>query len=249
MEGIKSSSGSRWPRTRIFCWFHRSSTTILLSSTKAHRVQGFTKVFKVRPGAQATPHSEKTTTQQIRFSVEAGGSLFLLPDPVTCFRDASYRQIQTFDVEQGGSAVVLDWITSGRMATGEEWVMKRYYSLNEVRYEGKRIAKDVLLLEDEDKANSLLAKLTPYHCYAMVILCGPQTTSVITSLTAKYSQISVFKQRSPPPLIWSITQIDGGGAVVRAAGVRTEMVKHWLRDALSDLSSVIGNDVYKRTFA
>lgn len=77
--------------------------------------------------------------------------MFLLPDPVTCFRAARYNQKQVFRLaSRSSSAVLLDWVTSGRISLGEEWVFQRYWSLNEVWVEGKRIARDAMLLEAED---------------------------------------------------------------------------------------------------
>ena len=67
---------------------------------------------------------------------------------MTCFRDASYNQIQTFDLTGTATVVVLDWITSGRKTRGEDWAFSRYYSANEITVNGKEVAKDILLLDD-----------------------------------------------------------------------------------------------------
>ncbi|KAF9022979.1 hypothetical protein BDZ89DRAFT_1070340 [Hymenopellis radicata] len=168
---------------------------------------GSTKVFKTRPGRRlATVEGDQSstlppTTQNLTFTVSASGGLFLLPDPVTCFRSATYNQIQTFHLAETSSAAILDWITSGRRSLGEEWAFSRYYSVNEIFLDGKRIARDVMLLEDDE--------LNP----------------TIQHLTAQYERISVMKTRTPDDLIWSLSPVVGQGrsaiaVVVRLAGKR-----------------------------
>ncbi|KAF9015503.1 UreD urease accessory protein-domain-containing protein [Cyathus striatus] len=106
--------------------------------------QGSTKVFKTRTGQRLSStqplntHNNKftipasLTIQNMHYVVARESALFLLPDPVTCFKDASYNQIQRFDLAEDASLVLLDWITSGRKTLGEEWAFSRYYSVNEV---------------------------------------------------------------------------------------------------------------------
>ena len=180
--------------------------------------------------------------------------LLLLPEPVTCFRDASYSQIQKFEISEGGSAVILDWITSGRISRGEEWEFSRYYSVNDIWHNGKRIAKDVTLLDNGHHHHDshvpdrpLQKKLQPYSCYAMLILFGPQVQPIITDLISQHDKISVFKSNVPSQLIWSMSPIDstGQGIVVRIGGVETEIVKAWLKQALSGIEHIVGKDVYR----
>ncbi|SPO27992.1 uncharacterized protein UTRI_05135 [Ustilago trichophora] len=101
--------------------------------------QGSTKVFKTRnshptQGVSTASFTdsigggegggmqvgEGLTRQNYRFLVRKNATLVLLPDPVTCFANASYDQVQRFDLRSGDSCslVVLDWITSGRALVG-----------------------------------------------------------------------------------------------------------------------------------
>lgn len=187
------------------------------------------------------------------------GALFLLPDPVTCFQAASYHQLQAFHLSKLASIVLLDWFTSGRRSRGEEWQFARYMSVNEVFVDGVRVARDATLLEgDSTAANSdvpplprrLLAdRLAPYACYATVILYGPLVEGLVKELDGSYEKISVFRQRDPPGLIWSLSPVRGEeGRIVRVAGKETEDVKVWLKQALRPLEEVIGVDVFRRAF-
>ncbi|KAG5647615.1 hypothetical protein DXG03_008968 [Asterophora parasitica] len=243
-----------------------SKTVLVLLS------QGSTKVFKSRPEqrlasirasqlplvpAALSPSLSTATTQNMTFAVATEGALFLLPDPVTCFRSASYNQTQTFHLSRNASLVVLDWFTSGRMSMGEEWAFSRYYSANEVWLEGKRIAKDVVLLDKEfqDRSPSkvpprcMADRLAPYSCYAMVIMCGPAAQNIVRHLETQYDQISVFKTRTPAEMLWSLSPMTAGkGAILRVAGKETEPVKRWLGQALAGLEETCGAEVYRRAF-
>ncbi|RPD64878.1 UreD-domain-containing protein [Lentinus tigrinus ALCF2SS1-7] len=220
--------------------------------------QGSTKVFKARPGQRLSARWQlhPVTTQRLAVRVAPRSALFLLPDPVTCFRAAKYHQIQTFHLSKDSSAVLLDWITSGRKSLGEEWVFSKYLSLNEVWIEGKRVAKDSLLLEERDSLpgpltpRTLAESLAPYSCYATLIMYGMLLEDTICHLTAAYTAITVFKQHAPPPLLWSLSPIcEGRGCVVRVAAKETEHVRSWIGNALKDLEGVLGVDVYRRAFA
>ncbi|KAI0652163.1 UreD-domain-containing protein [Trametes meyenii] len=220
--------------------------------------QGSTKVFKTRPGHRlsARPQIHPVTTQGMEVRVSPGSALFLLPDPVTCFRAAKYHQSQIFHLASGSSAVLLDWITSGRKSLGEEWVFSKYYSLNEVWVDGRRVARDATLLEERDSQGgplvprTLRETLAPYSCYATVIVYGDLVQDTVRHLAAAYTTITVFRQHTPPSLIWSLSTIcEGKGCVIRAAATETEDVKMWLGRALSDLEGVLGVDVYRRAFS
>ncbi|KAF8312388.1 UreD-domain-containing protein [Clavulina sp. PMI_390] len=122
--------------------------------------------------SNSTPSSSTITTQKLNAVIQPSGALILLPDPVTCFASSSYSQTQIFRLPPitvtgserhsgAASAIVLDWFTSGRMHMahragtpsksdghiGEEWAFERYRSVNEIWVGDRRVARDVMLLE------------------------------------------------------------------------------------------------------
>lgn len=230
------------------------------------RSQGSTKVFKPRIGQRhavasivcpelnsppAPQDQPSLTVQNMSVSIAAGGGLFLLPEPVTCFRSASYDQKQTFDLSNNASLVLLDWFTSGRMSMGEEWSFSRYCSANEIRINGKQVVKDVTLLEEQKistRSRPLAARLAPYSCYAMMILFGPLVQGLISKLTSQYKKISVFRSKGPTDLLWSLSTLAENGAVIRVAGMEVEMVRRWLGVSLSSIEDIIGADIYRSVF-
>lgn len=202
------------------------------------------------------------TQQRLDVCVAAGGALYLLPDPVTCFRDAAYRQVQTFRLAHGASAALLDWYTSGRRALGEEWAFSRYYSVNEVFVDGTRSARDVVLLEGTDTGTArgtqqlprrtLADRMGPYACYATLFLYGPRLQGIVQTLEDRMRVATVFQVKEPLDVLWSLSPVRGeagdSGRIVRVAGKETEDVKMWLSDALRGLVEVIGGEVYSKIF-
>lgn len=132
-------------------------------------------------------------------------------------------------------------------------------SVNEVFVDGIRIARDATLLEGDNTASNsdvpplprraLADRLAPYACYATVILYGTLVEGIAKELDERYKKISIFRQREPPGLIWSLSPVRGEeGRIVRVAGKETEDVKLWLKEALRPLEQVIGPDVFRRAF-
>jgi urease accessory protein len=128
-------------------------------------------------------------------------------------------------------------------------VFARYYSVNEIVVDGRRVAKDVMLLENEDgkeNTRTLASRLEPYGCYATLLLYGPQVQGVVSALTEEYGRIQVFKTNERPGLLWSFSGFGDGGGVVRIAGKETEEVRRWIGNALRPLEMVVGREIFQR---
>lgn len=88
--------------------------------------QGHTKIFK-----SASP--DIVTRQTLNVAVEDGAALCLLPDPVQPFAESVYEQTQIFRLSgPGASLFLLDWVTQGRSARGEDWDLVKWIGRNEV---------------------------------------------------------------------------------------------------------------------
>ncbi|KAI0471621.1 UreD urease accessory protein-domain-containing protein [Xylariaceae sp. FL0804] len=87
--------------------------------------QGHTKVFQ-----SITP--DIVTSQKLQVEIRHGAALCLLPDPVQPFERSVYEQVQIFHLHRGASLCLLDWVTHGRSARGENWSLTRWTGRNEV---------------------------------------------------------------------------------------------------------------------
>ncbi|GAA5911537.1 hypothetical protein JCM8208_006867 [Rhodotorula glutinis] len=272
-------------RVRLKVEVDEGATLVLLT-------QGSTKVFKVRPGRylNAPALSETSTTQQLfRLSVAPSSTLVLLPAPVTCFSRARYTQRQVVRLADASSSLVLlDWYTCGRMGMaagaghgqedvegGEEWEFERYRSENEVWLGERRIAKDVLLLEDElppptaeddpptsslphepaARATTYRPRVAPYSCYATLFLFGPSCAALLASIEAEFAALVQHKQRAPFSLVWSYSPLalPGGlkGGIARCAGDSTEAVREWVTHVLGQggIEDLVSRDLWKGAFS
>lgn len=149
------------------------------------------------------------------------------------------------------------------MSLGEEWEFWRYYSANDVWVNGSRVARDVMLLEQEKEGEakasrwdgalpvrSLADRLAPYSCYATAILYGPATHETLIDVSKRCEKISVFKKTSPPPLLWSFSWVgpQREGGVIRVAAMDTESVRDSLKELLHGIKTLVGIDTYQKAF-
>lgn len=106
-----------------------------------------------------------------------GGALCLLPDPVQPFEDSVYKQTQIFRAAPEASVCVLDWVTQGRSARGEDWSFVEWSGRNEVWLDhspGEATRKDRLLVRDS------------------VILSSPDSMVLGRSLKESMHRLGVF---------------------------------------------------------
>src|SRR5690606_22082876 len=104
--------------------------------------QASTKIFRSAGGSGAM----HTT----RASIGHGALLVWAPDVVQAFADAIYHQRQTILLEPGAGIVLVDWLSSGRVARGERWAFWRYHSRTEIFCSGERLLLDSLLLDTRE---------------------------------------------------------------------------------------------------
>jgi urease accessory protein len=100
--------------------------------------QAETKVYRAQGGRGAA--------QRMGARVGRGGTLALVPDPVSPFSGSRYEQQLRFELETGASLLALDAVTAGRSARGERWALERYRASTEVFLDGRRLCGDALLL-------------------------------------------------------------------------------------------------------
>jgi urease accessory protein len=238
--------------------------------------QGSTKVFKKRPGLRPKSHSLRqsstpsddhwTIHQRLHVTLKPDCLLLVMPDSVSPFRDSRYSQIQRFVLPPcgTGSALILDWVNSGRgqqqryngaSETAEIYSMARYASTNEVMIGDKTIMRERMILDNSllpSKSNdisSIAKHLAPYNVYATVLIIGPKFASLLEYLRVMVDGVQQFQLQRPQKLTWAFSPVEGGkGGVVRVAGVEVEDVKIWLRAVLGNggVRDLVGDGLWPR---
>ncbi|KAI0119026.1 UreD-domain-containing protein [Daldinia grandis] len=154
--------------------------------------QGHTKVFRsVAP--------DIVTRQNLNVEIKDGAALCLLPDPVQPFESSIYEQRQIFKLTSGASLCLLDWVTQGRTARGENWSLSRWIGRNEVWFASNTTAsRDRLLVRDAiilDGANrpigspTLQESMYGHAIVGTLILRGPMTKSISSFFLSEFSAL------------------------------------------------------------
>lgn len=211
-----------------------------------------------------------TSRQRMRVRVAPGSTVLLLPDSISPFKDSRYVQAQRFELVPGASCLVLDWVNSGRgrhapapvlrgglhlptppspaaPPTTECWEMAYYASVNEVVADGRLVARERMVLQDQP-GNALRDRLRPYHVYGTLIAYGPTMGPLCALLDRVADNESQFQIPRPPGLIWSWSRLGPDGGIVRIAAVHVEDARVWLRSVLTTggVQDIVGAALWPR---
>lgn len=196
--------------------------------------QASTKIYRSSQGQGAS--------QAMRVTIDHEGLLVLAPDPVTCYRDAAYDQSQRFDLVGSASLVLLDWLTAGRIASGERWTMRRYRCQNDVYIDGDHVYADATLLSDTFGPIDAMFRVGPYNCLATMVVVGNRLKGIARQFVDDVEAIPLGDNL---PMISSASEFDGG-TVVRVASTSTSSVKGFLQNRIRQLADVLGEDPWAR---
>eukprot|EP00439_Symbiodinium_sp_Y106_P066506 s965_g10.t2 len=155
--------------------------------------QASTKIYRTNQDLPAI--------QRFAVRIKEGGLLVLAPDPLVPFASSQYSQQMCFTLtpgtdasaDDGASAVIVDWLGAGRIASGERWAFDEYASRFEFVWEegscdtengtagGKvkrsRLVEAVRLRRDD--CNFLEHPLQSFDAFVTIFACGPQARRVV----------------------------------------------------------------------
>ncbi|HET9384626.1 MAG TPA: urease accessory protein UreD [Gemmatimonadales bacterium] len=193
--------------------------------------QASTKVYRSPRGCEV----------ELQAEVERDGLLVVLPDPVVCFAASSYRQVQRVDVAAGARLVLVDWMTSGRRASGERWAFAEYVSRTVVRYGGRLLLHDGTALRASD--GDLAARMGRFDVLALVVIAGAGLQDDATALVSSVNGRPIV--RGADELV-AAAPLRDCGCVVRVAGRSVEQVGRRLRRLLRFVPALLGDDPWSR---
>jgi urease accessory protein len=193
--------------------------------------QAATKVYRSPAG----------TSFALRARVDAGGLLALVPDPVVCFAGARYHQYQQFAVHEAAGLVVVDWMVSGRCASGERWAFSDYRSLIEVTVGGRLVAHDSMALRAAD--GDLASRLGRFDVLAAVVIAGSTLQAAASHVLDMHAGHAVERRASQ---LVAASPLAHGGCLVRVAGTSVERVGRTLRALLEFLPARLNDDPWRR---
>jgi len=153
--------------------------------------QGHTKIFK-------SPTRDVITRQRLHVTLQDRAALCLLPDPVQPFEGSVYEQSQTFILAETASLCLLDWVSAGRTARGEDWDLRAWSGRNEVWAAAEIGGKPHLLLRDSVKLegdsaylkeNELKKKMQSMGIFGTLVLKGPLVENLAVFFLAEFASL------------------------------------------------------------
>lgn len=196
--------------------------------------QASTKVYR-NPGLNPC-------RQSLRARINQGALLVLAPDPIQCFAGAQYEQTQSFQLAQGGSLVLVDWMSAGRAARGERWAFTRFHSRNEVRVEDKPVLLDSLLLDPLDGPLCGPQRMGRFNCLGTICIVGEALSPLASGLFQTVQDIPVVPDA---PLIVAASPLPNG-VILRFASTTLETAGQWIARELSFVRSLLQDDPWAR---
>src|SRR5256714_1601735 len=243
------------------------SITIEKDSKLSLLTQGSTKIFKQRRKSTMQTGLSTVTSQTMKVVIEEGGLLALLPDPIQPFSDSCYYQYQCFEMCSRGNLILLDWVTSGRPARGENWTLSSFRSRNDIfeipsskevspkEPSPENPSPEKLILRDTLILNSNVARsMSPHECFATLILRGPLFQSFSDSVIEKFRneervrRPSAFstKEGKKNRATWT-AGMARGCCVVKVMGEKSEVVKEFLRELIlvEGMEKLLGREAFR----
>jgi urease accessory protein len=198
-----------------------AGTSALLST------QASTKVYR------ANAHAK----QHLRVRAADDSMFVVLPDPVTPFARAQYEQEQYFDLAPHATLVAVDWMTAGRVNSGERWQFTSYSSRTFVRRDGRVVLHDASRLDPED--GSLAERLGRFNCIASIIAIGPAVRAAAVRLAGALGGAPVPRRAD---VLLSAAPLDSDGVLLRVAGLSAQHVAAVVKQHLNFVPSLLGDD-------
>jgi urease accessory protein len=195
--------------------------------------QASTKVYRADRGA----------VQRLRAHADNGSLLVLLPDPVTCFAGSRYFQEQLIDLERSAGLVLVDWLTAGRIGSGERWSFREYSSRLQIRRGGRLLVHDGLHLSPAD--GDLAQRLRRFNCLATALLSGPPLKTTAARLLGSLAAAPVPRRAD---LLLSASPLGDDGVLLRMAGASAEQIGTSLRQYFAIVPALLGDDPWACKF-
>jgi urease accessory protein len=195
--------------------------------------QASTKVYR----------SHLAASQRLRARAGADTLLVLLPDPVTPFARSQYAQEQRIDLAPTATLVAVDWMTAGRVNSGERWQCTSYSNRTWIHRDGTLLLHDALRLDPED--GDVPARMGRFNCLASAVAIGPAVRAAALRLAGSLGDAPV-PQRAD--VLVSAAPLPDDGVLLRVAGTSTQQVAAVLKQHLSFLPSLLGDDPWRARF-
>jgi urease accessory protein len=201
-------------------------------STALLSTQAGTKIYRSRGPAAA---------QRLDARAGQGATLVVLPQPVSCFAGARFRQVQRFELAPGASLLWLDALVAGRVARGERWAFDEYRSRVDVAIDGRTVLADALRLVPGE-GPPIGERLAGFELLATAVALGP---AVAEHARALHERLSAAPAERDAAVLAAASPL-GDGVLMRVASRTVEAGVAFLRSCLTFVEAVAGADPFAR---
>jgi urease accessory protein len=210
---------------------------ILPNMTLTLLSQASTKIFKRK-------QSGHQAQQNMIVRLGSKSLLALLPEPVTCFQDACYKQTQDFYLEESSSLLLLDWMTAGRSSRGEMWEFHSYQSTSSIYIDNELFIRDAWLLQSTDN-DLLFDRMRGYECIANLVVYGPKLVKLQEDLLKFNLLNKIEKGTGVRDVVWSLSKIQWKSSpyyaiVMRIVAKSTSQMREFILDRISGIDDDLG---------
>lgn len=186
--------------------------------------------------------SSTRAQQNLYAEIESDASLIILPDPVVCYANSSFQQIQEIHLHDSASLLLIDTFSSGRSCFGERWLFNTLENQMRVFRDKKLIFLESLRLDST--MGSLHSRMGRFDAIGIVLFFG--------SDFEKYgSEISEFLRHKPVQTTQAVVTANtlaSEGTLLRIAASSVEELGNILRETLQFLPGYLGDNPWARKF-
>jgi len=211
------------------------TATVYIQSPSGGVAQGDRREVSVTVGPEARAHvttgsatkvfsmAHNYAESDVSLSVDNGGHLDYVPEPLILHSDARFYQSTTVDVAPGGSAVVGELVVPGRLARGEAFEFERYYARTRLRSEGRLLAADDTHIRPDEADPRVPGILGDDRVFGHLYVIAPTADDPGLSDT-------VHQAVTDGPAAAGATRLpNDAGLLVRATGRTADPVREQLR--------------------
>jgi len=169
---------------------------------------GATRIYRHRPGLP-------DAVQRTAFTVDTGGLLEYLPDPLIPYAGARYRQTTRCDLAGDGGLFAWDVITPGREAGGERFAYAALALESIVAVDGVPVFWEKVALPLGPEKLATPAALGDYRSFATLLMCrGGQSPAAWLALEKTLSTLAE-ELTTVRHVVWGASMLAADGVVVR----------------------------------
>lgn len=142
--------------------------------------------------------STKESFQRITAKVEDGARVVVIPEPTVMHAEASFEQVQTWDLTKESELILIDILHVGRSENGEEFLYKKFRSDVCLKLNGETIYLDCFLSKPHESKAHQASRFGDYKLMLNMFSFGKKAHACHEDLMSIYETPEVKHIRELP---------------------------------------------------